>query len=96
MQVALQQPSSRGRLHRMADHDLNHTADPRRTYGTIAAARFHNELVYGPPSTARDDAADMGAVFCENCHGTYTPLSGYVREGHQCLTDGTDDAYVLT
>ena len=49
-----------------------------------ADARAYSHTVYGTPDEAREYADDMGAVFCEACHGIYHAQPGLPGDGHDC------------
>lgn len=68
------------------------TDDANRSLTNI---RAENQLRYGTPEEAREYAEDLGGGFCETCHSVYHALPWYVNDGHQCLTDGTAEEFLL-
>lgn len=68
------------------------TANPPRE---LDEARAANQRRYGTPSEARAYADDLSGLFCEDCHGIYHALPGYVNDGHQCDADGTQQEYEI-
>lgn len=62
---------------------------------TIEEARAQNHAAYGPPDVARAYAEDIDGGFCEDCHGVFDIKPHFANDGHQCLADGTADAYLI-
>lgn len=43
----------------------------------------------------REYADDMGYAQCEACGAVYSPMPGWVNDGHQCDDDGTKAKYMV-
>lgn len=69
--------------------------NPSSIPASIREAREYALAEHGTVAEAREYADDMGFVFCEDCYAVSIPAPGYANDGHQCLTDGTADAYLL-
>lgn len=65
------------------------------SFQSISDARAFNLRGYGSVDRARDEADELHVQFCGICYAVTMPLPGYVNDGHQCLTNGAVDKYLL-